>query len=75
MKRWSFRPQGVRIVDRSLGRLVRQSRLFHSADHADNGERWGIGRRFAALEKMLAKRAGVWPVISREVLVYDADSR
>ena len=34
--------QGIRIVDRALGRFVGESGLFHRAHHADDGECFGI---------------------------------
>ena len=67
--------QRIRIVDRALGCLIRQSSLLHRADDANHRERIGIGCHVRACEKALAKRAGLRPVIPCEVLVHNADPR
>lgn len=64
--------QGVRIVNRLLGYLLGQPRLFHRTDHSDHGEYFGIVCRFRPFEIALAESAGVG-LIPREVLVHDAN--
>ena len=66
--------EGIWIIDRALGFVFGEPRLFHAADNADDGECFGILARFGAVPQALAEGAGVRPVVSREVFVHNADS-
>ena len=57
-KRLIVGAQGVRIVNRALGRLVGEAGLFHRADDADDGECFAHRLSSSdALEKALAESA------------------
>ena len=66
--------EGVGIINRALGFVFGEPRLFRPANNADHSERVGIFPRFGPFPQALANRTGVWPVVSRQVFIHNAGS-
>ena len=58
-KKLDVNTEDIRIINRALGFVFREPRLFHPADNADDGECFGILSRFGAVPQALANRAAV----------------